>query len=69
MCRVQELISVLSDKDVKARAETAKAQQCCKICGKPAKSFKSELSAFEYSISLICESCQEYYFGDDIRSN
>jgi hypothetical protein len=64
MDRVQELISVLSDNDVIKRTPIAKAHQCCKICGKPAKSFKTELSALEYSISGICQSCQDYYFGD-----
>jgi hypothetical protein len=68
MHRVQELISVLSDKDVIERAETAKALKRCKICGKPAKSFRTPRSALEYSISVICQSCQDYYFGNDLKN-
>jgi len=62
MTRIQELISVLSDKDVIARTSTAKAKQHCKICGKPANYFRTPQSELEYSISAICQSCQDYYF-------
>jgi hypothetical protein len=69
MGRVQELISVLSDSNVIARTATAKANQRCKICGNPAKSFRTTRSELEYNISGICQSCQDYYFGDGIHKN
>ena len=62
MNRVQELISVLSEKDVNARASMAKAKRSCKICGEPALSFRTPRAELEYSISSICQSCQDYYF-------
>ena len=69
MERVQELINVLADRDVIERTGIAKALKRCKICGKPAKSFTTPRSELEYSISLICESCQNYYLGDGVYNN
>ena len=42
--------------------------QCVK-CGKPANSFKDELSKKEYGISGFCQSCQDDIFGpsDDCK--
>jgi hypothetical protein len=62
MDRAQELISVLSEKDVIARESFAKAQRLCKICGKPAIGFQTKRAELEYSISMICQCCQDYYF-------
>ena len=61
MSRAQELISVLSEEDVIARAAFAKARQLCKICGKSATHFRTQRAELEYSISMICQSCQDYY--------
>ena len=62
MSNVQELISILADKDVISRAGLAKAQRSCKICGQPAVGFRSARAKLEYSISSICQVCQDYYF-------
>ena len=61
MSRVQELISVLAEKDVMARAAIAKADCICKICGEQADCFSTPRAELEYSISMICESCQNYF--------
>lgn len=62
MSKAQELISVLSEEEVIARASFAKATRVCKICGEPAIFFKTPREELEYSISMICQSCQDYYF-------
>jgi len=62
MSRVQELISVLAEKEVIARALIAKADRICKICGEPAILFRTSRAELEYSLSSICQSCQDYYF-------
>ena len=62
MDRIQELIRVLSEEKVSYREELAKASHFCKICGDPATSFTSPRYELEYSISSICQLCQEYYF-------
>ena len=62
MSRVQELINLLAEKEVVARASIAKANRICKICGEQANYFSTPRAELEYSISCICESCQDYYF-------
>ena len=64
MNRVKELINVLGDDNVKGRAAIAKANRSCKICGKPAVFFHTSKAELEYRISLICQSCQDYYFPE-----
>lgn len=65
MDRVQELINVLAEKEVIARTAVAKARHACKICGGPAGDFRSPRSALEYTISSICQNCQDYYFPSE----
>ena len=60
--RIEELIDVLSDKDVISRSYAAKLNKTCKICGKPAIDFRTPFSELEYSISSICQVCQDYFF-------
>jgi hypothetical protein len=62
MSRVQELINVLAEKEVIDRASIAKADRICKICGEPAILFLTSRAELEYSLSSICQSCQDYYF-------
>jgi hypothetical protein len=65
MSRAQELINVLSEEAVIAREAVAKAHGLCKICGKPAMGFRTQRAEVEYSISAICESCQDYFFATE----
>ena len=62
MSKAQELISVLSDEQVIARESFAKAHRLCKICGEPADGFRTPRAKMEYDVSMICQSCQDYYF-------
>ena len=62
MDRLQELIGALLDKDVLLRSYAAKYSHLCKICAKPADSFRTPFAELEYSISSICQACQDYYF-------
>lgn len=34
-------------------------------CGKPAKEFRNEISSREYTISGLCQDCQDRFFGKD----
>lgn len=61
MNRIQELINVLGDDNVRVQAPIAKANRTCKICGKSAVLFRTSQAELEYRISLICQSCQDYY--------
>ena len=62
MIRLQELIETLSDQRIEDRVRAARDNRTCKICGDPAKTFKSKLTKMEYQISSICEKCQEYFY-------
>ena len=62
MDRIGELIHALADKAVAERSRTAKETRTCKICGEPADHFRSPFSELEYSISSICQACQDYYY-------
>ncbi len=64
MDRLQELIGALSDEDVLLRSYMARHDHVCKICAKPANSFRMPLSKLEYSMSSICQACQDYYFSE-----
>lgn len=48
---------------VLARSSAAKSTKTCKICTEPAIEFRSELSKFEYSVSAICQQCQDRLWG------
>jgi hypothetical protein len=63
MSRVEELITILADKDVVARSKYAKALHICKICGNRSTFFRTPQAAFEYRISMICQSCQDYFLA------
>jgi hypothetical protein len=65
MDRLEELIGALSDKAVLSRSHAARHNHLCKICAKPADSFRTPFSKLEYSISSICQACQDYYFSID----
>ena len=64
MEKIDELIRVLSDRDVVMRSQVARGNLICKICEKPARSFRTPFAELEYSISAICQACQDYFFID-----
>ena len=61
MDRLNELIGILSDKKVQDGTFHARQARICKICKRPAVSFKSTFSESEYKVSTICEDCQVYF--------
>jgi len=64
MNRIEELIDVLEKRHARTRAWIAKAQHRCIICQKSATEFRSTRAELEYSLSSICEACQDYYIYD-----
>lgn len=46
------------------RSETMKEKRCV-ACGGPADSFKDELSVKEFSLSGMCQFCQDSVFGTE----
>ena len=64
MDRIGELIRALSDREVMMRSYVARVNHTCKICEKPATSFRTHFAEIEYTISAICQACQDYYLLD-----
>jgi hypothetical protein len=62
MDRIQELIDALSDTDIILKSQIARSHHRCKICDQPAYFFRTPFSELEYSISAICQACQDYYY-------
>ena len=46
--------------EMRRRAQTT---NCCASCGTKNLHFRDELSRKEYSISLLCQACQDMVFG------
>lgn len=66
--KAEELNSMLDSisKAVFGRERTTSIQSdICVTCGKPATTFKDELSRKEYSISGMCQECQDLVFNSD----
>lgn len=40
----------------------AKAQQTCIVCGRPAVRFRDPSARFEYTVSALCQQCQDQLF-------
>lgn len=45
-----------------SRAESIKSDTCV-FCNKPATEFRDEVSRKEFTVSGICQKCQNFYFG------
>lgn len=45
--------------------QDAASQQICTFCKKDANSFRDELSRKEYTISGLCQTCQDSVFGGE----
>ena len=43
----------------------AKKDNICNLCGEQILSFKDEKSKTEYSISALCQNCQDEIFSED----
>ena len=59
MTNIRKFIEFLSSHDYPTKFARAKNEGTCVVCGQPAKEFSTNLSAFEYCISSLCEMCQD----------
>ena len=66
LSNLHQFIRLLSDERVQARVHSARLRHICKLCGNPAETFRTALAEFEYTISAICQDCQDVYtFSSD----
>jgi RNase P subunit RPR2 len=70
MERLDELIRILSTPAMRTRHSKAMSTRTCKICGGPALLFRDAASSFEYTVSAICQDCQDkYLYAADRQPN
>jgi len=62
MTRIEELLGKLSVSSYRSDYQDAKARRICIVCKEPAGNFRNKGAEFEYSISAICQTCQDRYF-------
>ncbi len=63
MKKITELWQKLTQGDYKKNYAGAKATGSCIICGGSAKKFRDAAAKLEYSISALCQICQDEYLN------
>ena len=63
MSNIQELLTLITDKDYTIRKNMAMTKGICISCGSKADHFTDASTKLEYEISGLCEACQEKYYG------
>jgi len=69
MSNALALHEVFSRPTYRADYARAKARQTCIICSRPAVSFRDTLARFEYTVSALCQQCQDQLFYSRERGN
>jgi hypothetical protein len=62
MTRIEELLRKLSVSSYSSDYQEAKTKRICILCNEPAEDFQNKGAELEYSISAICQKCQDRYF-------
>jgi len=61
---VQDFLDIVSEGLMGMKASEALQNNLCVSCHHPAGEFRDPLSAKEYNISGLCQTCQDSIFGD-----
>jgi hypothetical protein len=64
MGRFDDLLAIVTSRDYKVRFLNARASSTCVVCLKPAVRFLNASAMVEYSISALCQECQDRYFTE-----
>jgi hypothetical protein len=62
MSNALTLHEVFSSPTYKSDYVRAKARQTCIVCGRPAVRFRDPSARFEYTVSALCQQCQDQLF-------
>jgi len=57
------LLGRLGEADYEKNYTDAKARSACIICGRRARNFRSAAAKLEYSVSALCQKCQDEYLN------
>jgi hypothetical protein len=67
MSEALALYEVFSRPTYRAEYARAKAQQICIMCGRSSVNFRDFSGKFEYSVSALCQQCQDQLFNSRER--
>ena len=62
---IAEVMENLRDENYRMVYQDAKNRRICIICKQPAETFRNQSAKLEYSISAICQPCQDSLFKRD----
>jgi len=62
MLITSELLKIFSKSDYNARYAYSKATNTCIRCGESARVFRDASARLEYSVSALCQKCQDELF-------
>lgn len=62
MSEALALYEVFSRPTYRSDYARAKAQQTCIVCGRSAVRFRDSFARFEYTVSALCQQCQDQVF-------
>jgi hypothetical protein len=60
--RIVEVMESLQNENYQIVYRDAKTRRICIICKRPAETFRDQSAKLEYSISAICQRCQDNLF-------
>lgn len=61
--KIMALLRRLGEADYEKNYADAKARSSCIICGRQARNFRSAAAKLEYSVSALCQKCQDEYLN------
>ena len=62
LSNILDFLEKLSIESYQRDYENAKATETCVICKRPAREYRDILAKLEYTISALCQDCQDKYF-------
>lgn len=62
MEKILELMEIVSRPNYDSDYSNAKAARACIRCRRPAREFRDGCSRLEYSVSALCQACQDEIF-------
>ena len=65
MTKLQMLLDLFSGPEYRGSYAIAKATTSCILCGGPAREFRDEFARLEYSVSGLCQGCQDECFNGE----
>jgi len=66
MTKLQMFLDLFSGPKYRGGYTIAKAPSTCILCGKPVREFQDDFARLEYSVSALCQGCQDECFNGTV---